>query len=157
MDHPLAGGGTGNGRNGNGRNDDGPKTVVTDTGKRDLQIPRDRQASFDPPSPAQLGVRRLQGSESRGCGSEGHLPIERIASATGRPCAVSTSTRRSFATISSGLCFFLNIDPSSFGSREPYLREDRFSGADQSTTSQTPRCCSHSISAATCESGASTW
>src|SRR5829696_2342056 len=48
MDHPLAGGGTGNGRNGNGRNDDGPKTVVTDTGKRDLQIPRDRQASFDP-------------------------------------------------------------------------------------------------------------
>src|SRR5918997_4762757 len=40
-------------------------------------------------------------------------PIERIASATGRPCAVSTSTCRSFATISSGLCLFLDIDPSS--------------------------------------------
>ena len=37
-------------------------------------------------------------------------PIERIASATGRPCAVSTSTCRSFATISSGLCLFLDID-----------------------------------------------
>jgi hypothetical protein len=36
-------------------------------------------------------------------------PIERIASATGRPCAVSTSTCRSFATISSGLCLFLDI------------------------------------------------
>jgi putative transposase len=44
MDHHLAGeGGTGNGRNGYGR-----KTVVTDSGKLDLQIPRDRQASFDP-------------------------------------------------------------------------------------------------------------
>src|ERR671932_2138349 len=44
LDHHLAGeGGTGNGRNGYGR-----KTVVTDTGKLDLQIPRDRQASFDP-------------------------------------------------------------------------------------------------------------
>jgi hypothetical protein len=123
MDHPLAAeGGTGNGRNGDGR-----KTVVTNTGKRDRQIPRDRQASFDLPFSGTAWVRRLQRSESRGCGSEGHLPIERIASATGRPCAVSTSTCRSFATISSGLCYFLNIDPSSFGSREPYLREDRFS------------------------------
>jgi transposase-like protein len=33
---------------GNGRNGYGHKTVVTDTGKLDLQIPRDRQASFDP-------------------------------------------------------------------------------------------------------------
>src|SRR5215212_9463655 len=55
-------------------------------------------------------------------------PIERIASATGRPCAVSTSTCRSLATISSGLCLFRDIDPSSFGSREPYLREDHSSG-----------------------------
>src|SRR5215203_2686169 len=44
MDHHLAGeGGAANARNGYGR-----KTVVTDTGKLDLQIPRDRQASFDP-------------------------------------------------------------------------------------------------------------
>ena len=43
MDHPFARAETGNSRNGYGR-----KTVVTDTGKLDLQIPRDRQASFDP-------------------------------------------------------------------------------------------------------------
>src|SRR4051794_22070355 len=43
MDHHLAREETGNSRNGYGR-----KTVVTDTGKLDLQIPRDRQASFDP-------------------------------------------------------------------------------------------------------------
>jgi len=44
MDHHLAG----EGQAGNGRNGYGRKTVVTDTGKLDLQIPRDRQASFDP-------------------------------------------------------------------------------------------------------------
>ena len=36
-------------------------------------------------------------------------PMERIASATDRPCAVSTSTCRSFATISSAVCRFLDI------------------------------------------------
>ena len=40
-------------------------------------------------------------------------PIERIASATVRPCAVSPSTCRSLATISSGLCLFLDIGLSS--------------------------------------------
>src|ERR671912_682415 len=40
-------------------------------------------------------------------------PIERIASATDCPCAVSTSTCRSLATISSGLCRFLDIGLSS--------------------------------------------
>jgi len=40
-------------------------------------------------------------------------PMERIASATDRPCAVSTSTCRSFATISSAVGRFLDIDPSS--------------------------------------------
>jgi putative transposase len=44
MDHHLAGdGGVGNGRNGYGR-----KTVITDTGKLELAVPRDRQSSFDP-------------------------------------------------------------------------------------------------------------
>jgi putative transposase len=44
MDHHLAGeGGAGNGRNGYGS-----KTVITDTGKLELAVPRDRQASFDP-------------------------------------------------------------------------------------------------------------
>src|SRR3954454_5764579 len=35
--------------------------------------------------------------------------MERIASATGVPCATRTSTWRSFATISSGGCLFLPI------------------------------------------------
>src|SRR5215213_448204 len=52
----------------------------------------------------------------------------RIASATGVPCATRTSTWRSFATISSGLCLFLDMGPSSFGSYEPYLRADHFMG-----------------------------
>ena len=44
MDHHLAGeAGAGNSRNGYGR-----KTVITDGGKLDLEIPRDRQATFDP-------------------------------------------------------------------------------------------------------------
>ena len=44
MDHHLAGDdGGGNSRNGYGR-----KSVVTDTGRISLQVPRDRQGSFDP-------------------------------------------------------------------------------------------------------------
>jgi putative transposase len=43
MDHHLASEEADNRRNGYGR-----KTVVTDTGKLDLEVPRDRQASFDP-------------------------------------------------------------------------------------------------------------
>lgn len=44
MDHHLATGeGAGNSRNGYGR-----KTVTTETGKLEIDIPRDRQASFDP-------------------------------------------------------------------------------------------------------------
>src|SRR4028118_2424810 len=38
-------------------------------------------------------------------------PMERTASATGVPWAISTSTWRSLATISSGLCLFLNMGP----------------------------------------------
>jgi putative transposase len=44
MDHHLTGDrGTGNSRNGYGR-----KSVITDTGQIELEVPRDRQASFDP-------------------------------------------------------------------------------------------------------------
>ena len=44
MDHHLGGpGGAGNSRNGYGS-----KTVITDAGKLSLDVPRDRQASFDP-------------------------------------------------------------------------------------------------------------
>jgi hypothetical protein len=40
-------------------------------------------------------------------------PIARTASATGRPCAVGTSTCRSLLTISSAVCRFLAIFASS--------------------------------------------
>ena len=43
MDHHLAGEDAGNTRNGYGR-----KTVTTETGRIELSIPRDRQATFDP-------------------------------------------------------------------------------------------------------------
>lgn len=44
MDHHLDGeGGVGKGRNGYGH-----KTVITDSGKLEVAVPRDRQASFDP-------------------------------------------------------------------------------------------------------------
>src|SRR4051812_42360510 len=43
MDHHLASDADGNSRNGYGR-----KTVTTETGRMDLEIPRDRQATFDP-------------------------------------------------------------------------------------------------------------
>ena len=43
MDHHLVNGEPGNSRNGYGR-----KTVMTGTGKIELEIPRDRAGSFDP-------------------------------------------------------------------------------------------------------------
>jgi putative transposase len=55
MDHHLAGEeGAGNSRNGYGR-----KTIMTDTGTLAIDVPRDRQASFDP---------QLPGSNSNGRG-----------------------------------------------------------------------------------------
>jgi putative transposase len=44
MDHHLKG----DEQSGNSRNGYGRKTVITDTGKLSLDVPRDRQASFDP-------------------------------------------------------------------------------------------------------------
>ena len=49
MDHHLAGEEAGNSRNGYGR-----KTVMTDTGRIELEVPRDRQASFDPAADRQV-------------------------------------------------------------------------------------------------------
>ena len=43
MDHHLANGEAGNSRNGYGK-----KTVVTDTARIELDVPRDRRSSFDP-------------------------------------------------------------------------------------------------------------
>jgi putative transposase len=43
MDHHLTTGEPGNSRNGYGR-----KTVTTESGRIELEIPRDRQSSFDP-------------------------------------------------------------------------------------------------------------
>src|SRR4051812_456037 len=59
MDHHLAGdGGAGNSRNGYGR-----KSVITDTGQIELEVPRDRRARLDPPPIAQYQRRlpRLDG------------------------------------------------------------------------------------------------
>ncbi len=53
--------------------------------------------------------------------------MARIASATGRPWDNRTSTWRSFATISSGLCFFCGIIGILQGSKA-YFREGHFSG-----------------------------
>jgi putative transposase len=60
MDHHLASDeGTGNGRNGYGR-----KTVLTDTGKIAWDIPRDRQATFDPQLMAKY-QRRFPGFDDK--------------------------------------------------------------------------------------------
>jgi putative transposase len=60
MDHHLAGeGGEGNSRNGYGK-----KSVVTNSGKLTLEIPRDRQASFDPQLTAKY-QRRFPGFDDK--------------------------------------------------------------------------------------------
>src|SRR5215213_9263281 len=59
-------------------------------------------------------------------------PICRIASATVRPCAVSTSTCRSFATISSAVCLFLLILSSSIRLESHTSGRTISQGADQS-------------------------
>jgi putative transposase len=46
MDHHLAG--DGNGDAANSRNGYGKKTVLTDTGRIELEVPRDRRSTFDP-------------------------------------------------------------------------------------------------------------
>ena len=60
MDHHLAG------ESGNGRNGYGAKTVLTDSGRIDLSIPRDRQATFDPQLIAKY-QRRFPASTTRSC------------------------------------------------------------------------------------------
>ena len=52
MDHHLAGAEPGNRRNGYGK-----KTVMTDTGPIELEVPRDRQARFDPQLIAKYPLR----------------------------------------------------------------------------------------------------
>ncbi len=86
-----------------------------------------------------VATARLHGRTVRATGSLGSegvrqrwivtsvTPIERIASATRRPCAVRTSTCRSFATISSGAGLFLGIRqpskwPKAIHQRGPLLR-----------------------------------
>jgi putative transposase len=59
MDHHLEGDGRGNSRNGYGR-----KTVLTDTGRIELEVPRDRQATFDPQLIAKY-QRRFPGFDAK--------------------------------------------------------------------------------------------
>ncbi len=53
-------------------------------------------------------------------------PIDRTASATEWPCAIITSSCRTLATISSGLCLFLGI--SVLRPAISYIRADHFNG-----------------------------
>jgi putative transposase len=98
MDHHLTGSEGANSRNGYGK-----KTVLTDTGRIELEVPRDRQASFDPQLIAKY-QRRFPGFDdkivsmyARGMSTreiQGHLrELYGIS---------STSTSRSLAMISSG-------------------------------------------------------
>src|SRR6478752_5290064 len=57
--------------------------------------------------------------------------MARIASATGRPWDNSTSTCRSFATISSGLCFFCGIAGILQRLKKPTSGRATFQGAGQ--------------------------
>ena len=59
MDHHLAGEEPDNRRNGYGK-----KTVLTDTGRIELSVPRDRQASFDPQLIARY-QRRFPGFDNK--------------------------------------------------------------------------------------------
>ena len=59
MDHHLAGDQGGNSRNGYGK-----KTVLTETGKLALEVPRDRQSTFDPQLIAKY-QRRFPGFDDR--------------------------------------------------------------------------------------------
>jgi putative transposase len=59
MDHHLANGEAGNSRNGYGK-----KTVVTDTARIELDVPRDRRSSFDPHLIAKY-QRRFPGSAEK--------------------------------------------------------------------------------------------
>src|SRR5690349_24653228 len=59
MDHHLEGDGRGNSRNGYGR-----KTVLTETGRIELEVPRDRQATFDPQLIAKY-QRRFPGFDAK--------------------------------------------------------------------------------------------
>src|SRR5215472_10244014 len=59
MDHHLTGDEPGNRRNGYGK-----KTVITDTGQIELEVPRDRQARFDPQLIAKYR-RRFPGFEDK--------------------------------------------------------------------------------------------
>src|SRR3712207_3270068 len=59
MDHHLTGSDGANSRNGYGK-----KTVLTDTGRIELEVPRDRQASFDPQLIAKF-QRRFPGFDDK--------------------------------------------------------------------------------------------
>ena len=84
MDHHLAGEEPDNRRNGYGR-----KTVVTDTGLIELEVPRDRQASFDPQLIAKY-QRRFPGFDDKIISMYARGMSTRRSSAI---CAISTASR----------------------------------------------------------------
>ena len=87
MDHHPAGEEFGNWRNGYGR-----KTVVTDTGQIELEVPRDRQASINPQLIAKY-QRRFPGFDDKIIS----MYARGIAS-SGRACQAATSSRTASVT-----------------------------------------------------------
>jgi hypothetical protein len=84
MDHHLASEEPGNRRNGYGK-----KTVITDTGEIELEVPRDRQGRFDPQLIAKY-QRRF-----RGVRRQDHLDVRprHEHARDRRPSAISTALR----------------------------------------------------------------
>ena len=86
MDHHLANGEAGNSRHGYGK-----KTVVTDTARIELDVPRDRQSSFDPHLIAKY-QRRFPGFDEKIIS----MRFKGVTRTPGTPSTShSTSTRRS--------------------------------------------------------------
>ena len=84
MDHHLASEETGNSRNGYGR-----KRVTTETGRIELEVPRDRQSTFDPQLIAKY-QRRFPGFDDKIVSMYARGMSTRRSSAT---CANCTASR----------------------------------------------------------------
>jgi transposase-like protein len=99
MDHHLTGGGEANSRNGYGK-----KTVVTDTGKIELEVPRDRRSSFDPQLIAKY-QRRFPGFDdkvvsmyARGMSARGVVKLAGGERIRGRHCSFRMVNQAARAT-----------------------------------------------------------
>src|SRR5262252_7468039 len=88
MDHHLAGEEPGNRRNGYGK-----KTVITDTGQIELEVPRDRQARFDP-QPIARYQRRFPGFDDKLISAVTDAVLEDLGEIDSAPAAVERMIRK---------------------------------------------------------------